>query len=102
MKDTLFWASWGREWRRWAVAAQLDLDEVRRLAKPARCDQGNGAGAWYEFTPGGDGQRSRILLYGPDGSCRGEVCDAPPVRWHHLRGCDCERCSRPPATGGRT
>jgi len=101
MPDTLFWTRWGHEWRRWAVEAPLDLDEVRRLERPARHNKGNGGGAWYQFIPAVAEQASRILLFTADGACRGAVRDAPPVRWHHLRGCDCEQCSPLPAVRGR-
>lgn len=93
MGDTLQWVTWGREWERWSVETQFDLDEVKRLGRPARHDKGNGAGAWYEYVPERRGPHGMIFLLGPDGTCQGEAFDAPGVRWHHLRGCDCERCA---------
>jgi len=38
--DTLFWTRWGHEWRRWAVEAPLDLDEVSASNGPGAPQQG--------------------------------------------------------------
>jgi hypothetical protein len=93
------WYRWGREWQRWNHNQQFLLEEVRESRRPARAEVGNGLGAWCEFTPGQPGDHGTILYYAPDGALfdiHQELLavNGQRLKWHHLRGCQCNRCDR--------